>query len=142
MKSRVLRTGSWLLRLDKGEELIGSLTDFAEKEKFGFACVSGIGAASRATLAVFDTKKKKYTERDFKGDLEIVSLSGNITRLETRNGKPRAHLHCCIAGRDNSAFAGHLVSAEISVTCEIVIRAYKVKVERKKDEETGLMLID
>lgn len=138
MKSRVLSSASWLLVLDKGEEVINALTDFAEKEKIGFAVVSGIGAVSKAVLAVFDTRKKQYIEREFKGDLEIVSLMGNISRAEC---KPKIHLHCLIAGDGLSTHGGHLVSAIVSVTCEIVLAVSEAKIERKKDEETGSMLI-
>lgn len=151
MKSRVLSPGSWLLSLDKGEELISLLTDFAEKENINFASVTGIGAASKVVLAVFDTGEKRYIERKFSGNLEIVSLMGNITQTkpetedlkpETGNWEPKTHLHCVIAGDDLSAHAGHLVSAEISVTCELVLVVSKENIERKKDDETGLMLID
>jgi predicted DNA-binding protein with PD1-like motif len=138
VKVRSIESG-FLLRLDKGEEVISSLSGFCEKENIGFASVNGIGAASKAILAVFDTKKKEYIERTFEGDLEIVSLMGNITVDE---GKPKVHLHACISGHDYLARSGHLISANISVTCEIVLNVAGQKVERKKDEETGLMLID
>ena len=137
MKAFPLGDG-FLLRLDKGDEIITSLTDFAEKEKISFASVSGIGAAGKAVLAIFDTKKKQYIEREFVGDLEIVSMMGNIT---ISDNKPKAHLHCCISSHDYLARAGHLVSATVSVTCEIVLNVFEKRIERKKDEATGLMLL-
>jgi len=137
-----LGEGSWLLVLDKGEEAISVLSGFSKEKDIGFASVTGIGAASDVVLAVFSIADKKYIERKFSGDIELASLMGNITRLETENGKPKVHLHCVIAGDDLSAHAGHLVSAEISVTCELVLNVSKEKVERKPDDETGLMLID
>lgn len=128
----------FLLRLDKGEEIIQSLIEFADKQKIGFASVSGIGAARRVRLAIFDTKNKKYAERDFQGDLEIVSLLGNVTMAD---GMPRIHLHAAITGDDLNVHGGHLISATVSVTCELVLTASGEKVGRKKDGETGLMLI-
>lgn len=130
--------GGFLIRLDKGEEVHSCLSEFCEKDGIGFASVSGIGAASKARLAVFDTKTKKYVERDLEGDLEIVSLSGNVTMA---GGKPKPHLHACIADHSLKALGGHLFSAEISVTCEIFLVVPGGKVEREKDEATGLMLI-
>lgn len=130
--------GGFLLRLDKGEEVHTCLSEFCFREKIGFASVSGIGAASEARLAVFDTKTKKYAEREFEGDLEIVSLSGNITMA---GGKPKPHIHACIADHSLKAQGGHLFSAKISVTCEIALMVSDVAITRKKDETTGLMLI-
>jgi predicted DNA-binding protein with PD1-like motif len=139
MKPKVLGPGSWLLVLDKGEELIYALTDFAKEKEISFASVSGIGAASNVTIAIFSSADRKYIERTFSGDLELVSLMGNITKLETEN--PKLHLHAVIAGDDLSAHAGHLISAQISITGELIINTYPEKIERKLDEETGLMLI-
>ena len=157
MKAHAIDHG-FLVRLDKGEEIISSLVDFCAKEKILFASVSGIGAVGKAKLAVFDTKKKEYLEREFAGDFEIVSLSGNVTIAQ---GKVKPHLHVCIAGNDSQietqfgnspsnisdgvhflAHAGHLVFAEVSVTCEIILNVSEGRIERKKDTETGLMLID
>lgn len=131
--------GGFLLRLDKGEEVHSSISAFCAKEGIGFASVSGIGAANHARLAAFDTKTKKYTERDFKGDLEIVSLTGNVA---ISDGKPKPHLHACIAGHNLKAAGGHLLSAQVSVTCELVLLVPGARVERRRGPETGLMLID
>jgi hypothetical protein len=138
MKEKKLGDSSFLIRLDKGEEINESLTDFSRANKLGFASVSGIGAASRATISVFNTQEKRYIEQGFEGNLEIVSLLGNVTIAD---GMPRIHLHAAITGDDLNVHGGHLVSATVSVTCELVITASGEKVRRKKDGETGLMLI-
>ena len=137
LKAYKIQNG-FLLRLDKGEEIIFSLASFCGQQKIGFASVSGIGAAENARLAIFDTKNKKYAERDFEGDLEIVSLLGNVALA---NGFPKPHLHCTLASDDFLAHGGHLVSATVSVTCEIILRVSKTSINRSSDEVTGLMLI-
>jgi predicted DNA-binding protein with PD1-like motif len=131
--------GGFLLRLDPGEEVVSSLADFCAREKIGFASISGIGAAGSAMLAVFDTKTKRYTERDLDGELELVSLAGNATM---EGGKPKIHLHACIADRSLAAHGGHLMWARISVTCELVLAVFGSQVERRKDDATGLSLLD
>ena len=138
MKSRRI-DGGFLLRLDRGEEVVSALMDLCAKEGIGFASISGIGAAERVTLAVFDTKTKKYLERAFAGDIELVSLTGNAA---VADGDPKIHIHACISDHSFSAHGGHLVSAIISVTCELVLLVSEETVTRKKDERTGLMLID
>ena len=139
MKSRVLGPGSWLVRLDKGDEVLAKLTEFCEKENISSGSITGLGAASKVRLGVYDPGLSQYNEREYNGHLEIASLTGNITRLET--GNPKLHLHCCIAGDNFVAQAGHLLSAEISITGEIVLNTFPEKIERKLDEDTGLMLI-
>ena len=139
MKEKKLGNNSFLIRLDKGEEIIESLSDFSRANKIGFAFVNGIGAASRAMISVFNTQEKRYIEQGFEGNLEIVSLLGNVTMAD---GMPRIHLHAAITGDDLNVHGGHLVSATVSVTCELVLIASGEKVERKKDVETGLMLIE
>ncbi len=137
MKEYPLDNG-FLLVLEKNEEIISSIASFAEKEKIGFTSISGIGSADNAVLAYFDTTKKSYVERVFEGDLEIVSISGNVCLAEE---KPRVHLHCTISGNNYLANSGHLVSAKISVTCELVLTVFSKKISREMDERTGLMLI-
>jgi hypothetical protein len=126
-----------VVRLDDGDELVSSLKGVCEKEGVKSAFVSGIGAARRAEIAHYDTKEKKYNVKRFEGMLEIVSLSGNIAMLD---GKSAAHLHIAISRHDYSTISGHLMSAEIYPTCEILILPYSVQIERKHDEKTGLNL--
>jgi hypothetical protein len=69
--------------------------------------------------------------------LEIISLNGNLALLE---GEPVAHLHIAISRHDFSTVSGHLMSAEIYPTCEIVIVPYGMRIDRRHDDETGLNL--
>jgi hypothetical protein len=126
-----------VLRLDEGDEIIASLKSVCRKENVESAFVNGIGAARKAEIAHFDTKEKKYNSKKFEGMLEIVSLSGNIALLE---GGPIPHLHIAISMHDFSTVSGHLMSAEIHPTCEIVIVPYNIRIERKFDGKTGLNL--
>lgn len=132
-------SGGFIVRLDKGDEVLTRLTEFCEKEQIKSGSITGLGAASKVRLGVYDPGLRQYNERDYSGHLEIASLTGNITRLET--GNPKLHLHACIAGDDFIAQAGHLISAEISITGEIILNTFPEKIERKMDEETGLMLM-
>ena len=71
----------YAVRIDKGEEILASLKEFAVKENIAFARVSAIGAAGSFTAGVFDTKTKQYRANEFKGNFEIVSLSGTVDRM-------------------------------------------------------------
>ncbi|MEW6722686.1 MAG: PPC domain-containing DNA-binding protein [Candidatus Micrarchaeota archaeon] len=126
-----------LVRLDPGDEIISSLKEVAKAEGVEGAFVNGIGAARKAELAHYDTKAKKYNTKKFEGMLEIISLSGNLALLEN---EPVAHLHIAISMHDFSTVSGHLMSAEIYPTCEIVIVPYGIRIDRRHDEKTGLNL--
>ena len=50
----------YVLRLDPGEEIVGSLTRLVEQESIQLASVSALGAANDVTIGIFNTVEKKY----------------------------------------------------------------------------------
>lgn len=126
-----------VLRIDKGEEIIQSLRLAAEKEQVRLAAVEALGAVDDFTVGVFDTAEKQYHANHFTGAFEIVSLTGTVT---TQDGKFYAHLHMSAGDREGKVFGGHLNSATVSATCEMVVRALDGEVERQFDEKVGLNL--
>lgn len=123
----------WILRLDRGEEIISTIKNFAKDKNIKCAFISGIGAADKLKLGVFDIKKKAYNLRDFSGDFEITSLIGNITTLEEDD--LYVHLHATIADVECNAHAGHVKSAYISITAEILIDEMETEIGRDKDPD-------
>ena len=126
-----------VIRIDKGEEIIQSLRLAAEKEQVRLAVVEALGAVDDFTVGVFDTVEKQYHANHFSGAFEIVSLTGTVT---TQDGKFYAHLHMSAGDREGKVFGGHLNSATVSATCEMVVRALDGEVERQFDEKVGLNL--
>lgn len=126
-----------VIRMDKGEEIIQSLRLAAEKEQVRLAAVEALGAVNDFTVGVFDTEEKQYHANHFSGAFEIVSLTGTVT---TQDGKFYAHLHMSAGDREGKVFGGHLNSATVSATCEMVVRVLDGRVERQFDEQVGLNL--
>lgn len=126
-----------VIRIDKGEEIIQSLRLAAEKEQVRLATVEALGAVDDFTVGVFDTVEKQYHANHFSGAFEIVSLTGTVT---TQDGKFYAHLHMSAGDREGKVFGGHLNSATVSATCEMVVRVLDGEVERQFDEKVGLNL--
>ena len=62
----------YVIRLDKGEEIVARLRELAEAEGIALATLTGIGAVGKVTAGVFDTKEKLFKGRTWTGDLEIV----------------------------------------------------------------------
>lgn len=124
-----------VLRLDPGEEITSCVLAAAKKENVTCASVTAIGATNDFTVGVFDLNKKSYDLfRHNDGNYEIASLSGNLSAL---NGEPYQHLHMVCAGGDGRVAAGHLISAVISLTAEIMIHVIDMKAERVKNPEIG-----
>ncbi|NMB79314.1 MAG: DNA-binding protein, partial [Methanomicrobiales archaeon] len=109
---------AFILRIDCGEEIAGTLSAFCREQGVSLGTVQGIGAVSRAVIGLFETATKQYHTTTLEGDYEITSLLGTIT---TMNGEPYLHLHATLSDASYHAFGGHLSSAVVSGTCEIVI---------------------
>ncbi len=129
----------WVLRLDKGDEIIESLTNFLENNNIKTGYLTGIGATNNIEIGLFAAENKKFVTKKFKGDYEIISLMGNISM---QMNKIKLHIHITIADKELRAFGGHLYSAKISAVCEIFIKEIPEELNRKEDSMTGLYLFD
>lgn len=127
-----------LIRFDRDEEVISSLVGYCKKEKIYAGYFTAIGAASEVIVSFYNLKSKKYQDKTFKEEVEIVSVTGNIARV----GKElRIHAHGSFAKDDYSMFGGHLQKLVVSATCEVHLTKLKGKMMREFDEETGLFLL-
>lgn len=127
----------YVVRLEKGEEIVESLTRFCKENDIKLGRVTAIGAANKVTIGLFNTETKEYHSTDLTGDMEITNLAGNISRMD---GEVYLHLHITVCDEENNAYGGHLNSAVISATCEMIIDVIDGNVDRKLDEEIGLNL--
>ena len=126
-----------VLRIDRGEEICEQLKSMALKEEIRLAEISALGAVNDFTVGVFRTGEKKYYANRFTGDHEIVSLTGTIS---TMNGEYYAHLHMSAGNAKGEVFGGHLNSARVSATCEMIVRVIDGRVGRAFNEDVGLNL--
>lgn len=129
----------YVVRIDKGEEILEKIKELALKENIKLAKVTALGAVNDFTVGVFHTQEKKYYGNTFTGDHEIVSLTGTIN---TFNGEFYTHIHMSAGNEKGEVFGGHLNRAIVSATCEMIIKVIDGNVDRKFDEETGLNLFD
>src|SRR5690625_4596395 len=105
-------------RIDKGEEVLEKIKEIASKENIKLANVNALGATNDFTVGVFKTNEKKYYSNEFKGDFEIVSLTGTIN---TMNNEFYTHIHMSAGNDKGEVFGGHLNKAIVSATCEMII---------------------
>ncbi|MCG8541437.1 MAG: DNA-binding protein [Clostridia bacterium] len=126
-----------VMRIDKGEEVVETIKKFCEDHKITLGSISGLGAAERIKVGLFDVLEKKYYSKEFVGDYEISNLTGNIS---TMNGETYLHIHITITDDEMRGFGGHLNEALISGTCELVIDIIDGMVDREFNDDIGLNL--
>jgi predicted DNA-binding protein with PD1-like motif len=133
------RYGSkYVIRIDKGEEIIESMKEFALKSGVKLGSITGIGAVNKATIGLFDTARKVYISRNLCGDFELVSITGNIT---TMNGEVYIHAHACLADIESRTYGGHMNSAVISATSEVMVDTFEGCIDRELNIDIGLNLL-
>ena len=131
--------GPLLVVFESGERVMEGLRSLAEARDIAAASLSGIGAFRSATIAYFDWASKAYEEIAVDENVEVAPLSGTLGRDDA--GNVIVHAHCALGRRDGSALAGHLVEAVVRPTLELVIRPDLPDFVRRRDPESGLLLI-
>ena len=136
MESR--RFGNTIVaRIDRGEEILTALQEIAAAEDIRLASISALGATNDFTVGVYNVDEKQYHANDFKGNFEIVSLTGTVS---TMDGEFYAHLHMSAGDEKGQVFGGHLNRAVVSAVCEMVITVIDGVVDRRFSEGIGLNL--
>lgn len=130
---------TYVVRLNKGEEVIESLKDLCKNENIELAEIIGLGASNLVEIGVFNVNTKEYNTKIFEGMFEITSLIGNVTR---KDGEVYLHIHINFGDEEGLIKGGHLVRSIISATSEIVVRRINGKVGRKLSNEIGLNLLE
>lgn len=133
-----LGTDKYVLRLEVGDEILGSLKKFASKRKIGASLLEGIGSLNKVKLGHYDFKTREYKYETFEDDLEILNLSGNISSM---NREPLPHVHVTLGRRDFSVIGGHMDEGSVANMVEIGIWKLPGKLVKEKDESVGLNLL-
>jgi predicted DNA-binding protein with PD1-like motif len=124
---------------DPGDEVVGLLTAFAREAGLSAAQFTAIGAFSRAVLGYFEPERKDYRRIPVPGQVEVVSLLGDIA---LKGEEPVVHAHAVLGGPDGSARVGHLLEGYVWPTLELILEESPRDLRKRVDPETGLALID
>ena len=128
----------YVLRIDRGEEILESIMALCKAENIRLGSVSGIGAVGEVTLGVFNREKFIYESTTYTGDYEIASCSGSIS---TKEGEQYLHIHMAVGNAvKGECHGGHLNRAIVSLTGEFIIHQIDGVVEREYSPEVGLNL--
>lgn len=129
---------TYLVRIDRNEEIVQSLKTLCGKEDIRLAQVNAIGAVSHAVLGVFDLQEQAYLKEELEGIMEITCLTGNVTRMD---GQVYLHLHATLADQNHMVHGGHVFELTVGVTSEIFVRVLPGEAGRAKDQDLGINLI-
>ena len=129
---------SYVVRINKGEEIVEKLKELCEKEDIKVAEITGLGASNIVEIGLFNVNTKEYKTTTFEGMFEITSLIGNATR---KDGEVYLHLHINFSDETGNTKGGHLVRCNISATSEIIVNKIEGNVDRKLSDEIGLNLM-
>ena len=121
-----------------GDDILNGLTGFAENEHLGASQFTAIGGVSEAVLGWFDEEKKMYREVAITRQAEVLSLVGDVARL---GDKPVVHAHMTVAFEDGSTRGGHLLSAVVSPTLEVMLVESPHALRKEHDDDAGIDFI-
>lgn len=130
--------GTFAVIFETGEDPIAGLTKFAEEHDLAGSSFTAIGAFKEAVLGYFHWEKKDYERIPVREQVEVLALMGDIAM---QGAKKKIHAHVVLGRRDGSACGGHLLSAHVRPTLEVVVRATPANLCRVHDPESGLALI-
>lgn len=120
-------------RLTPGHDLKTEIEKYAAQHriKSGFI-ITCVGGLSQATLRMAGAAPDRQDIRTYKGDFEITSLVGTISR-------DGVHLHLSISDQEGKSWGGHLKEGTlIHPTAELVIgEDEQTLYTRKLDPSTG-----
>lgn len=142
MRAKVLNENGervFAVIFDTGEDPVAGLTRFAEEQNLTASGFTAIGAFSEAMLGYFDWEKKDYERIAVNEQTEVLALVGDIA-VQDEN-KKKVHAHVVLGKRDGAACGGHLLSAKVRPTLEVIVTESPGYLRRVHDPQSGLALI-
>jgi predicted DNA-binding protein with PD1-like motif len=125
-------------KLGHDKDLLEELQLVCKKENILLGRISAIGAVKKARIGFYDQAARQYNFLEINKNLEISSLTGNVS---VRDDKPMVHAHITLCDCEGNAYGGHLAEGTIVFACEFVLDIYDgPQYLREYDETTGLPL--
>jgi predicted DNA-binding protein with PD1-like motif len=131
---------TFVLVLDPGEEAFAAIKGFAADQGLSGASLTAVGAFERATVAWFDFEAKAYRPIEIEEQCEALSLIGDVALDD--GGGPALHIHAVLGLSDGGTRGGHLISAIVRPTLEVVLVETPAHLRRRQRRDLGVALID
>lgn len=128
----------FMFSLPRRSDIHEAVTRFCVKNKVRKGWINILGAADVAKIGYYDQVRRKYYDRTFKEELEIVSCIGNVS---LKDGKPFLHLHAALGDTKLRTWGGHLFPGSSVFAAEVFIQEVAgPALKREPDASTGLAL--
>jgi predicted DNA-binding protein with PD1-like motif len=138
----VTSRGEYLLRLERGEDVLPSIAEFCKRKGILSASFRAIGAVEQSKIGYYDLPSKKYGQKEYPDAMEVASMTGNVAQVD---GQPFVHCHSVLSGiapgTENQPVGGHVFEAKVAVTLEVHLIAFNENISRSLDEDIGLKLL-
>lgn len=110
---------AFMFSIGKGEDLLQAVQHFCHHHQVRCGLISAIGAVEHATFGIYDQKAKKYHKINIEKEMEILSLSGNVSLFDD---KPMVHAHIMFSDAEGKAYGGHLMGGTKVFSLEVFIQ--------------------
>ncbi len=139
MQVRDVETG-FIIRLEKGERVIATLTELCEKRGIRGGVFHAIGAVKNTEIGYYPLESREYVFEMHGEDREVASMTGNIALVD---GKPFIHCHAVLSACEAGlgTIGGHIKETEVAVTLEVYLTPFNTSLSREHDEAVGLKLL-
>ncbi len=135
----IIEDGSnFVLRFDKGDDVISGLANFMKEQAIFTSSFQGLGACSEVELAFFNPHIKDYRKKPFMEEMEVVSLIGNGS---LKDGVPIIHCHGVFGRNDFTLIGGHVFRLIVSVTVEVSFKKIEGAAQRVMNPDFNLNLL-
>lgn len=130
---------TYALVFDAGDEVMSLLETFANEHSLKAARFTAIGAFSRVELGWFDLSKKDYKRIPVEEQVEVLSLIGDVALY---GNDSKVHAHVVVGRSDGTTMGGHLLSATVQPTLELILEETPSYLQRRINQAVGIPLID
>ncbi|MGD2217169.1 MAG: DNA-binding protein [Gemmatimonadales bacterium] len=130
---------TYVVRLEDDEVFPNKFLEFLSAHGVKRGSFTAIGAMRRTTIAFFDTESKRYLDREFAEQMEVLTLVGNVA---LHDGEPLVHAHVTLGRRDYSVVGGHLREGVVRPTLEVILFAGSEPLQRAVDPKYHLPALD
>ncbi|MCL5788351.1 MAG: DUF296 domain-containing protein [Candidatus Marsarchaeota archaeon] len=123
--------------LREGSDLIEGAVTLSRQANFDYALITCIGSLKETVLGFYDGDTRSYKQLEIKKHVELVSLSGLLSKDES--GMPNLHIHAVVSDSEFRCYAGHLIRGKVGYLVELYLTEISgTEVVKVKDPSTGL----